>query len=127
MLLWEADVQSILTHWQHYLHKDNQGEKINQHLDLQLLLNPSGPYKTCIQSPCQKYASPPRHTVACKNSDDKFSLGQEPSSVSTYQSCGQLALELVKLCITADLFSAFIKAAAHPLTMEQNHNFFFTL
>lgn len=31
-------------------------------------------------------------------------------------------LELVKLCITADLFGAFIKAAAHPLTWPKIHN-----
>lgn len=31
-------------------------------------------------------------------------------------------LELVKFCITADLFSAFIKAATHPLTWPEIHN-----
>lgn len=115
-------MQSILTHWQHCLHKDNQGKKINQHLDLQLLLNPSGPHKTWhpiavseISIHHQGTLWPARIQVINSARDKSPLLCQPIRAVANW------ILELVKLCITADLFSAFIQAAPHPLTWPEIH------
>lgn len=114
-------MQSILTHWQHCLHKDNQGEKISQHLDLQLLLNPSGSHKTWY--PIAMSEIPIHHQGTLRPARIQMiysARDKSPILCHPIRAIANRLLKLVKLCITADLFGAFIQAAGSCSDMARN-------